>query len=178
MEFRAELREALGVVDRGVRLVDQRAHPRDVRLGGVLGGEFGGEAFDGALRVHDLGGADAGEVELHGERLGEQPRVAARDPRAAPLAHLDLDDAQRLERAQRVARDDARRRRISIARSFSVPRKSPGLSFLPNSASRTSLTICDDSEPERPGKKIRPGSEPAMAERWVVMALKIPQAVS
>ena len=104
----AELREALGVVDRGVRVVDQLRASRDVRLGGVLGGELRGEAFDGALRVHDLGGADAGEVELHGERLGEQPRVAARDPRAAALAHLDLDDAQRLaacaaRRARRCA---------------------------------------------------------------------------
>ena len=38
------------------------------------------------------------------------------------------------------------------ARSFSVPRKSPGLSFLANSASRTQATICADSEEERPRK--------------------------
>ena len=68
--------------------------------------KLGGEAFDGALRVHDLGGADAGEVELHRERLGEQPRIAARDPRAAALAHPDLGDAERLQGAQRIARDD------------------------------------------------------------------------
>ena len=80
--------------------------PRDVVVGGVLGGKLGGEAFDGALRVHDLGGADAGEVELHRERLGEQPRIAARHPRAAALAHPDLGDAERLKRAQRIARDD------------------------------------------------------------------------
>ena len=71
--------------------------PRDVLVGGVLGGKLGGEAFDGALRVHDLGGADAGEVELHRERLGEQPRIAARHPRAAALAHPDLGDAERLQ---------------------------------------------------------------------------------
>ena len=71
--------------------------PRDVGVGGVLGRELGGEAFDRALRVHDLGGGDAGEVELHRERLGEQPRIAARDARAAALAHLDLDDAERLQ---------------------------------------------------------------------------------
>ena len=40
---------------------------------------------------------DAGEVELHGERLGEQPRIAARHPRAAALAHPDLGDAERLQ---------------------------------------------------------------------------------
>ena len=49
----------------------------------------------------------AGQVELHGERLGEQPRIALRDAGAAAFAHADLDDAERLERAQRVARDDA-----------------------------------------------------------------------
>ena len=52
----------------------------------LLGGELGGEAFDGALRVHDLAGDDAGEIELHRQRLGEQPRIAARDARAAALA--------------------------------------------------------------------------------------------
>ena len=82
------------------------AQPRDVVVGGVLGGKLGGEAFDGALRVHDLGRRDAGEIELHGERLGEQPRIAARHPRAAALAHPDLGDAERFERAQRIARDD------------------------------------------------------------------------
>ena len=73
----------------------------------LIGGELGGVAFDGALRVHDLGGGDAGEVELHRERLREQPRIALGDAGAAAGADLDLDDALRLERAQRVARDDA-----------------------------------------------------------------------
>ena len=75
--------------------------------GGVDRGELGGVAFDRALRVHDLGGADAGEVELHRQRLREQPRVALRDARAAAGADLDLDDALRFQRAQRVAGDDA-----------------------------------------------------------------------
>ena len=75
--------------------------------GGVDGGELGGEAFDGALRVHDLADRHAGEIELHGQRLGEQAGIALRDARAAAGADLDLDDALRLERAQRVARDDA-----------------------------------------------------------------------
>ena len=73
----------------------------------VLGRKLGGKRLDRALRVHDFGGADAGEVELHRERLGEQPRIAARNPRAAALAHPDFGDAERLQGAQRVARHDA-----------------------------------------------------------------------
>ena len=80
--------------------------PRVIRGGGVLGGEFGGEALDRALRIHDLADGHAGEIELHRERLGEQPRIALRNPRAAAVAHLDVDDALRLQRAQRIARDD------------------------------------------------------------------------
>jgi hypothetical protein len=60
-----------------------------------------------ALGVHDLGGGDAGEVELHRQRLGEQTRIALCDAGAAALAHADLDDAERFKRAQRVARHDA-----------------------------------------------------------------------
>ena len=73
----------------------------------VLGRKLGGERFDRALRVHDLGRADAGEIELHRERLGEQARIAARDARAAALAHADFGDAERLQGAQRIARHDA-----------------------------------------------------------------------
>ena len=51
-------------------------------------------------------GRDAGKVELHRQRLGEQARVAARHPGAAALAHADLGDAEGLQCAQRVARDD------------------------------------------------------------------------
>ena len=72
----------------------------------MLGRKLGGERLDRALRVHDLGRADAGEVELHRERLGEQARIAARDARAAALAHPDVGDAERLQGAQRVARHD------------------------------------------------------------------------
>ena len=72
----------------------------------MLGREFGGECFDRALRVHDFRRGDAGEVELHGERLGEQARIAARNARPAALAHLDVGDAERLQGAQRVARHD------------------------------------------------------------------------
>ena len=62
--------------------------------------------FDGALRIHDLGSRHAGEVELHGERFGEQARVAAGDTRPAAFTHANLDDAERFQRAQRVACDD------------------------------------------------------------------------
>ena len=51
---------------------------------------------------------DAGEFELNRERFGETPGIAARDARAAARADLDLDDAEGFQRAQRVARDDAR----------------------------------------------------------------------
>ena len=54
---RAELGEARDVAHAGVGVGDRLAQPRDVVVGGVLGGKLGGEAFDGALRVHDLGGA-------------------------------------------------------------------------------------------------------------------------
>ena len=47
-----------------------------------------------------------GEIELHRQCFGEQAGVALRDARAAAGADLDLDDALRVERAQRVARDD------------------------------------------------------------------------
>ena len=106
MECRAKLGGAGGVVEARLGFDDDLPKLGDVLVGGVLGRQLGGEAFDGALRVHDLGGADAGEVELHRERLGEQPRIAARHPRAAALAHPDLGDAERLQGAERVARDD------------------------------------------------------------------------
>jgi len=59
-----------------------------------------------AARAH-LGGGDAGEIELHGERFREQARIALGDARAAALAHADLDDAERFEGAQGVTRHDA-----------------------------------------------------------------------
>ena len=83
------------------------AQPGMIVCGGVDSGELCGEAFDGALRIHDFGHRDAGKVELHGQRLGEQAGIALRDARAAAGADLDLDDALRLQRSQRIARDDA-----------------------------------------------------------------------
>ena len=50
-----------------------------------------------------------------------------------------------------------------------MPRKSPDLSRLANSASRTSLTICDDSEAERPAMNGSP--ERAMSSVWVFTAV-------
>ena len=89
------------------RFGDQAAQLCDVGGRGVFGGELGAQRLDRALGVQDLGGGNAGEVELHGERLGEQARIALRDARAAAFAHADFHDAQRLQRAQRVACDDA-----------------------------------------------------------------------
>jgi len=74
----------------------------------MLGGEFRSEGFDRALRVHDFGDIGAGKLKLHGEGFCKAPRIALGDARAAARADLDLDDAERLERAQRIAGDDAR----------------------------------------------------------------------
>jgi hypothetical protein len=41
------------------------------------------------------------------------------------------------------------------ARSFSVPRKSPGRSRLAKSASRTSATTCAESDDDRPASRMR-----------------------
>ena len=75
----------------------------------IFGRKLGAERLNGALRVHDLGGGHAGEVELDGERLGEQARITVGDAGAAAFAHADFDDAKRFERTQRVTRDDAAR---------------------------------------------------------------------
>ncbi len=151
MEVAAGARVGRVVVDHGLGFGDEARELGVVGGGRVFGGKLGRERFDRALRIHDLGGGDAGEVELHGQRLGEQARVAARHARAAALAHLDVRDAERLQRAQ-ASRATMRLTPKRAARSFSVPRKSPGLSFLANSASRTSATICEESEAERPTK--------------------------
>ncbi len=107
VEIARQAREDIEIAHDGFRISEQLAQFGDIVGGRVLGREFGAQSFDRALRVHDLGGGDAGEVELHGECLGEQTRVALRYARAAAFAHADFDDAQRLQRSQRVARDDA-----------------------------------------------------------------------
>src|SRR5262249_61567201 len=93
MEFARRAREAGNVVDSALGLRDELAQPDVIRGGGIDRGELRGAALDGALRIHDLADGDAGKVELHGERLGEQAGVAARNARAAPPADLDLDPA-------------------------------------------------------------------------------------
>src|SRR5262249_55762578 len=45
--------------------------------------------------------------ELNGKRFREQARIALGDARTTAFAHADLDNAERLERAQRIARHDA-----------------------------------------------------------------------
>jgi len=50
MERGAELGGARGVVETRFGFGDDLAEPRDVGVGGVLGGELGGEALDGPLR--------------------------------------------------------------------------------------------------------------------------------
>src|SRR4029450_4635700 len=56
--------------------------------------------------IHDLADRHAGEVELHRERFGEQPRIAPCDAGPAAGADPDLDDTERFQRAQRVTRHD------------------------------------------------------------------------
>src|SRR5215212_2339719 len=107
MEIAARARVGRRVIDDRLRFGEKTLELRVVGRRCVLGGEFGRKRFACALRVHDLGRAYAGEVELHGERLGEQARVAARDARAAAFAHADVRDAERLQRTQRITRHDA-----------------------------------------------------------------------
>ncbi len=73
----------------------------------MLGGELGGERFHRALRIEHLAGADARQLQLDGQGLREQLRIALGHARAAAPAHPDLADAQRLQRPQCIARDDA-----------------------------------------------------------------------
>src|SRR5947209_15931774 len=75
-------------MNRRLGLGEQARELGVIQGGRMLGRKFGCERLNRALRVHDLGRAHAGEVELHGERLGEQPRVAARNAGAAALALL------------------------------------------------------------------------------------------
>jgi hypothetical protein len=109
MEIARQAREGIEVAHDVLGLTQQAAQFGDIGGGGVLGGEFGAQCFDGALRVHDLGRGDAGEIELHGERFGEQARVALRDAGAATFTHADFDDPERFERAQGVTGHDAAR---------------------------------------------------------------------
>src|SRR4029079_16932507 len=58
------------IVHRVFGFAQQAAQVGDVGGGGIFGGEFSAKRLDRALGVHDFGSADAGEVELHGDRLG------------------------------------------------------------------------------------------------------------
>src|SRR3954463_8945411 len=57
--------------------------------------------------------------------------------------------------------------------SFSVPRKSPGSNILANSASRMSETICEDSEAERPGTKLRADDFAEKGKTFAAMSRRI-----
>src|SRR5262249_34004518 len=107
MEFAPRAREAADVVDSALGIGDELAQPGMILGGGIDGGELRGAALDGVLRIHDLADGDAGKIELHRQRLGEQAGIALGDTRTAAGADLDLDDALSFQRSQRVARDDA-----------------------------------------------------------------------
>ena len=99
MEIARQPREFVEIADRRFGFTQQPAQFFDILRRGVFGGEFGAKRLNGALRIHDFGRAHAGEVELHGERFGEQARIAVRDARAAAFAHADFDNTERFQRA-------------------------------------------------------------------------------
>src|SRR6185312_4174841 len=93
--------EAVEVCGRFFGLAQERAQFRDVGGGRVFSGKLSAERLDRPLRVHDLCGRYAREVELHGERLCEQSRITLRDAGTAAFAHANFDDAEGLKGAQR-----------------------------------------------------------------------------
>ena len=107
MEVARQAREFVEIADRRFGLAQQPTQLSDVFGRCVFCRKFGAERLDGALRVHDFGSAHAGEIELHRERFGKQPRITVGNAGAAAFAHADFDDAEGFERAQRVARNDA-----------------------------------------------------------------------
>ena len=107
MEFARGARKGADVIDAALGIRDKLPQPNVIVGGGIHRGELRGEAFDGALRIHDFGDRDAGKVELHGQRLGEQAGVALCNARTAAGADLDLDHALGFQRSQCVARNDA-----------------------------------------------------------------------
>ncbi len=111
VKFPRQARVADHILDLALRLCDQPAQPRMILGGGVDGSKLGRKAFDGALRLHDLGDGHAGKIELDGESFRKQPCITRGDSRAAARTDFDLDDSLRFERPQRVARDDAAHRK-------------------------------------------------------------------
>ena len=71
MEVARQPREAVEIVDLRFRFGQQSAQGGNILVGCVLRCQLGAERLDRALRIHDLGRADTGEVELHRKRLGE-----------------------------------------------------------------------------------------------------------
>ena len=93
-----------------------------------------------ARRVHDLGDRHAGEVELHRQRLGEQ-RALPRAMRAPPPEPTLISTTPWASSVRKASRATMRLTPKRSAKSFSVPRKSPGRSSLAKRASRTWATI-------------------------------------
>src|SRR5262249_59770145 len=107
MEIARQSSEFIKVTDRGFGLAQQPPQFCKIGRGCVFRRELGAKRLDRALGVHDLCGSDTSEIELHSESLGEQAWITVRDAGAAAFAHADFDNAERLQRAQCVARDDA-----------------------------------------------------------------------
>src|SRR5262249_12356811 len=94
--------EGVWVVEQPASLPDQISQLRQFFCCGVPRRELRGEAFDRALRGHDLLAIDVGELELHRQGFGEKLRVAMRDARAATRAARDRHYSETLQGAQRV----------------------------------------------------------------------------
>src|SRR5579872_4929466 len=92
VEIETGARKCRNVVDLSFGGGEKALQAGDFGRGGALGRQLGRQRLDGALRVENFGGADAGKIELNRKRLGELPRITVRDTHAAAGADLDLDD--------------------------------------------------------------------------------------
>ncbi len=107
MKVAARSGERVELAELAFRVSQQLPQPCMIGLGRTLRRQLGSQGFDGALGVENLAGAHAGQVELDGQRFRKQPRVALSHAGPAAPAHADVGDAQRLQRSQGIARNDA-----------------------------------------------------------------------
>src|SRR3954469_18281747 len=92
MKGEARAREAVDIVQRLFRLFYELPEIGNVAVRRVPRGELGGEALDRMLRDEDFLDVDLRQLELHGERLGEELGIPRADARAAADAGTDLHD--------------------------------------------------------------------------------------
>ena len=100
----AAVRECRRIILEAFGFGEQFAQMLQIVFRGVSRREFRRHPFDRPLRIQDFHLADAGEIELNGESLGELVGASRCNPGAAARAHADIDDAERLQCAERVPR--------------------------------------------------------------------------